>query len=219
MRGIADATGQLLLAILIGVVLAIGLPAYSVIAFMRDGIEPPANIFEWVIVIGAGIVLAVIWIAWLALMWALSIGFIRDALTRLVNELNTVRTRPRANRGQKKDLPSSMWDQENPTADRPAGASNTTRTTTVMRILIAIARNLRTFAIYVLVLGTVAFLGVGRAGFTYWDALTGAAYFLGFAILVFVTLEWIFLVLTKGPIAGTKGFAAKWIGKMDRKDS
>ena len=87
----------------------------------------------------------------------------------------------------------------------------------MLRILIAIARNLRTFAIYVLVFGTVAFLSVDRAGLTYWDALTGAAYFLGIGILLFATLGWIFLILTKGPTAGTKEFATEWIGKVHRK--
>ena len=89
----------------------------------------------------------------------------------------------------------------------------------MMRVLMAIARNLRTFAIYVLVFGTVGFLGVDRAGFTYLDALTAAAYLMGLLILGFATLKWIALVLTMGPVAGTKQFAAGCIEQIVPEDN
>ena len=86
------------------------------------------------------------------------------------------------------------------------------------RGLIVIARNLRTFAIYVLVIGTGVFLYRDRSELTYWDALVFTTYFLGFAVLVLLALWWIGLVVTQGPIAGTKQFAAEWMRKEGRED-
>ena len=221
MTRIADALVQLFFAMLVGVVLAVGLPVYSVISLMRRGIEPPVGIFEWAIVVCAGTVLAVIWVTWVVLMWILSVGLIRSALTRLVGELNTARTRQDAHRGQNRVPQRSRWYQENPTvprAGRLAGIVNTTGTAPMTRGLIVIARNLRTFAIYVLVIGTGVFLYRDRSELTYWDALVFTTYFLGFAVLVLLALWWIGLVVTQGPIAGTKQFAAEWMRKEGRED-